>query len=83
LAVCNIAGKYRYKGFCDLNDLGKPYKDERGHWKQNEGFKGDAIQFIYRMENSNWKNAFSVINQILGDSQYLQKVAKLPRLCGF
>lgn len=80
LAVCNIAGKYRYKGFCDLNDLGKPYKDDQGNWKRSEGFKGDAVQFIHRMENGSWKNAFSVIDQILGDNQYQQKVAQLPPL---
>jgi hypothetical protein len=80
LAVCNIAGKYRYKGFCDLNDLGKPYKDEKGNWKRSEGFKGDSIQFIHRMENENWKSTFAVVDQILGDSQYQHKVAKLPPL---
>ena len=80
LAVCNIAGKYRYKGFCDLNDLGKPYKDDKGNWKRSEGFKGDAVQFIHRMENGSWKNVFSVVDLILGDSQYQQKIAQLPPL---
>lgn len=80
LAVCNIAGKYRYKGFCDLNDLGKPYKDAQGNWKRSEGFKGDSIQFIHRMENENWKSTFAVVDQILGDTQYQHKVAKLAPL---
>ena len=32
------------------------------------------------MENENWKSTFAVVDQILGDTQYQHKVAKLAPL---